>query len=240
MAQIKFCGSFLLSVIGIVIPKNINIMVLETIKNNKITISITVISVIAIFSTVFLYRFFPSLFPRDILLIYLIAFTLYFAVVALFCLISAGLFLWPKKKKKSQKKITLVGVTLFLSTILIAPLSLALLHALPKTLPSGSDKKAFNSDLWKLESSTDWNDGISIREQMLKDVVENILPEKTKEEIQNQLGASLETDYFRSYDKDLLYYLGPERDGLITIDSEWLLIWLDDSGKFERYKIVND
>ena len=100
--------------------------------------------------------------------------------------------------------------------------------------------KSFDSDIWKSESSTDWNKGISLREQMLKDVVENVLPGKTKQEIENALGPSLETDYFKSVDKDLIYCLGPERDGFFNIDSEWLLIWLDKDGKFERYMIVND
>ena len=75
---------------------------------------------------------------------------------------------------------------------------------------------------------------------MLKDVVEKILPGKNKQEIESALGPSLETGYFRSLDKDLIYYLGPERDGLFNIDSEWLLIWVDENDKFERYMIAND
>jgi hypothetical protein len=100
--------------------------------------------------------------------------------------------------------------------------------------------KSFDSDIWKSKSSTDWNKGISLREQMLKDVVENVLPGKTKQEIVSALGPSLKTNYFSSLDKDLIYCLGPERDGFFNIDSEWLLIWLDKDGKFERYMIVND
>jgi len=75
---------------------------------------------------------------------------------------------------------------------------------------------------------------------MLKDIVENILPGNNKQEIENLLGPSLGTSYFSSLNKDLIYYLGPERDGLFNIDSEWLLIWLDKDGKFERYMIAND
>ena len=75
---------------------------------------------------------------------------------------------------------------------------------------------------------------------MLKDVVEKILPGKNRQEIERVLGPSLETDYFRSPDRDLIYYLGPERDGLFNIDSEWLLIWLDEDDKFKQYIIAND
>ena len=37
-----------------------------------------------------------------------------------------------------------------------------------------------------------------------------------------------------------LYHLGRERDSLFRIDSEWLLIWLDPSGRFDRYEIHTD
>ena len=52
--------------------------------------------------------------------------------------------------------------------------------------------------------------------------------------------SSLKTEYFKTVDKDLIYCLGPERDGFINIDSEWLLIWLGDNGVFKKYIIAND
>jgi hypothetical protein len=54
------------------------------------------------------------------------------------------------------------------------------------------------------------------------------------------LGPSLETPYFASTGRDLIFILGPERDSFFGIDSEWLLIWLDDSGHFARYEIYTD
>lgn len=75
---------------------------------------------------------------------------------------------------------------------------------------------------------------------MLKEVIEKILPGKSRQEIESALGPSIEISYFRELDKDLIYYLGPERDGLFNIDSEWLLIWMDEDGNFRRYMIVND
>ena len=41
-------------------------------------------------------------------------------------------------------------------------------------------------------------------------------------------------------DWDLIYWLGPERRGMFRIDSEWLVIRLDASGKVARYRIVGD
>lgn len=43
----------------------------------------------------------------------------------------------------------------------------------------------------------------------------------------------------RGFDSDLLYYLGPER-GFISIDSEWLALWLDQSGQVGRAEILHD
>ncbi len=111
-----------------------------------------------------------------------------------------------------------------------------------RDLPNGSDLLKFDSVIWQSESSTKPDDNlISKREKMLQDLVENILPGKPQNEIEKLLGKSLETPYFSSINKDLIYYLGPERDNYFgNIDSEWLLIWLDESDKFEKYELRND
>ena len=75
---------------------------------------------------------------------------------------------------------------------------------------------------------------------MLADVVNNVLPEHNQAEIESQLGRSLDTPYFRSTGRDLIYVLGPERDSYMQIDFEWLLVWCDRAGQFERYEIVTD
>jgi hypothetical protein len=75
---------------------------------------------------------------------------------------------------------------------------------------------------------------------MLADVVKSVLPGGTRAEIEKILGPSLETPYFKSTSRDLIYVLGPQRDSYFTIDSEWLLVWLDKDGRFKRYAIAND
>ena len=160
--------------------------------------------------------------------------------IGLFGIIFLIRFLIAKRKSDPPSKVSVVGVSLLLSFIILTPLTLAIHRYIPRALPTGSDLRAFDSAIWKSESSKDRNDGISMREKMLKDVVENVLPGKSGQEIKSLLGPSLETSYFRSLDKDLIYYLGPERDGLFNIDSEWLLIWLDHDGKFKKYMIAND
>ncbi|MFH1368061.1 MAG: hypothetical protein ABII64_02915 [Elusimicrobiota bacterium] len=116
-----------------------------------------------------------------------------------------------------------------------------LLNLMPRPLPTGSDLMKFDPAVWKQESSTKFTDGATLREQMLKDLVENILPGKDKKEIESLLGPSSETDYFKGRKMDYIYYMGPERDHpVMNIDSEWLLIWLDSQGKFRKFKITCD
>jgi len=75
---------------------------------------------------------------------------------------------------------------------------------------------------------------------MLADIASSVLPGRGRAELENVLGPSLETPYFKSTGRDLIYMLGPQRDSYFTMDSEWLLIWLDKNGRFERYAIATD
>jgi hypothetical protein len=107
-------------------------------------------------------------------------------------------------------------------------------------LPMGSRVMAFDGDTWRDEDSAAYVKGdITPRQKMLGDIVANVLPGRSRAEIEAQLGASLDTSYFRSTGRDLIYITGPERNPL-GLDSEWLLIWLNDSGMFERYDIAHD
>jgi outer membrane protein assembly factor BamE (lipoprotein component of BamABCDE complex) len=81
---------------------------------------------------------------------------------------------------------------------------------------------------------------ITPRQKMLGDVVDNVLPGKTRAEIEAILGSPEETSCFANTGRDLIYSTGPERDTPFSIDSEWLLIWLDDQGRFERYAVYRD
>ncbi len=161
-----------------------------------------------------------------------------FMLFALGTVVSLIIILFRKFKKKKQNP-------LFLSTCIIFAFMLvssAIVLLAPKSeFPTGSNLMEFNPDVWKTEKAQVWpGNGPSTREKMLKDLVKNVLPGKSRTEIETLLGPSLETDYFQSIDKDLIYYMGPERDNYMALDSEWLLIWLDENGIFQRYKIVND
>jgi hypothetical protein len=136
-----------------------------------------------------------------------------------------------------------LGLFLGTSASILLFISVTYLGTVHHPLPSGSYHSDFDSEVWKDVHSADPMQGkmISKREQMLGDVVDHVLLGKTKQQIENLLGPGLDTPYFYESDKDLIYYLGPERGNWIAnIDSEWLLIWCDDHGRFGRYEICND
>ncbi len=107
-------------------------------------------------------------------------------------------------------------------------------------LPPGSGSLKFDRQLWLAETSSKTRQGITDRQRMLKSVVEVILPGKTRKEIESNLGPTLNTKYFKSTGRDLIYYTGSERYGFMRLDSEWLLIWLDDRDIFQKYKVAID
>ncbi len=118
-------------------------------------------------------------------------------------------------------------------------------------LPHGSDRAAFDSAKWRAADGDEWRGAhvdkgrgrsdVSVRQEMIKDLVENVLPGKTKEEIAVLLGPSVQTGYFSSKaDRDFIYTTGPERTSIFAIDSEWLLIWVGEDGRFARYELLTD
>ncbi len=107
-------------------------------------------------------------------------------------------------------------------------------------LPSGSYDSPFNRELWLEPASTRYvKGGITPRQKMLGDVISK-LPGKNRAELEMMLGPSPKTGYFEESGRDLLYLTGPQRDTFFSIDSEWLLIWLDENGVYKRHAVVAD
>jgi hypothetical protein len=108
-------------------------------------------------------------------------------------------------------------------------------------LPAGSCLLAFDATVWQDPSSSEFvKDDITPRQKMLNQVVREVIPGRTRAEVEALLGPSLDTPYFASIGRDLIYVTGPQRDSLFAIDSEWLLIWLDQQGRVARFDIVSD
>lgn len=78
----------------------------------------------------------------------------------------------------------------------------------------------------------------AIRGCMVDDLlVVHELRGRTRAELVALIGEPPPTDYLKDF--DLVYWLGPER-GLIGIDSEWLVIRLDKSGRVIETQLVVD
>ncbi len=127
-------------------------------------------------------------------------------------------------------------LTLLLSVALIAGC------ASRTRLPEGSDAEAFDAIAWNAENAAGYVEGgVSPRQAMLEDLVQKVLPHKTGVELEALLGPPSDSGYFRDSGAALIYATGPEREGfLANIDSEWLLIWLDEAGTYQRYEIWTD
>ncbi|WP_416151440.1 hypothetical protein ACM26V_10875 [Salipaludibacillus sp. HK11] len=74
-------------------------------------------------------------------------------------------------------------------------------------------------------------------------IVDNLLntydlKEKSQSEIVTLLGPPTETEYFKS-ENNIVYYLGNER-GIISIDSEWLVIEFDGNETVKNYDVLTD
>lgn len=71
---------------------------------------------------------------------------------------------------------------------------------------------------------------------MLGDLMKRVLPGLEREAVLSLLGPPVQ-DKMRV--ADMAWALGPER-GFMGIDSEWLLVWYDPSGKVKRTEFGHD
>lgn len=137
-------------------------------------------------------------------------------------------------KHRALIALPLAGFLMFGSAVWLA-------RTIPRVLPPGSNLLPFDSAVWRDDNSTSFVAGdISQRQKMLGSLIERLTPELNRADLEALLGPSLNTAYFESNGRDLIYRLGPERDSWLSIDSEWLLIWLDERGQFRRYSISTD
>lgn len=136
--------------------------------------------------------------------------------------------------------------TLTLALLTVAGVGLSGVAVLLKRgLPYGSFLRPFDQATWCGPASSAFVAGdLTPRQKMLGDVVRTVLKPggraATREAILAQLGPS-ETDAAdNSSGQELIYRLGPEHDSLFAIDDDWLLIWFDESGRFQGFRIRAD
>lgn len=128
----------------------------------------------------------------------------------------------------------LVVAVAFCTTVL-----LALDTARRVVLPLSMDRcrpRRFDQDRWR--DSTLTRAPAAVRGCMVDDLLRReLLPGRTRDEVIALLGEPPRTHYFGEY--DLVYWLGPER-GLISVDSEWIVLRLRSDGRVSEARIVTD
>lgn len=148
--------------------------------------------------------------------------------------------LWASATDGARKR-RLAGWCVTLLMVSAAAIGLsAASSAYAAGLPPGSFARQFDSALWRTPASERYVSGdITDRQKMLGDAIRKVVDGGHRDDIIKMLGPSDESGYFSSLGRDLIYCLGPER-GFLSIDSEWLLIWLDRNGKVLRHEIRTD
>ncbi|MDP2160605.1 MAG: hypothetical protein Q8K02_09000 [Flavobacterium sp.] len=210
-------------------------------KDNIKIIAVAFFSTFLYFAPVFLKYIIPlNYFSGIIGFCYFISLVATHIALTIIGILALSFVIYKATQKQKQGKIVLFIAASFCSMVLLTSQNILLKKIILGDLPVGSNLLKFDTNKWKGNSSLDTTNDISRRGMMLKDVVQNVLPGKNKKEIEELLGPSLETNYFKDVEKDMIYFLDTERTSIFNIDSEWLLIWLDKNGKFDGYKIVND
>ena len=98
----------------------------------------------------------------------------------------------------------------------------------------------FDRKIWLDERSTNGTALLlSPRQEMLADVLRHIVYKSNRRRIEQGLGPSYVTGYFKSTGRDLIYPLGPTH-GFFALDDEWLLIWLNADGTVRNFYVAED
>lgn len=94
----------------------------------------------------------------------------------------------------------------------------------------------FEPGLWKSAPRLDSPESVRLR--MVDSLLSSsLLSGRTRSEVESLIGPPDTTTYFREF--DMVYQLGPERS-FFSIDSEWLVIRLDASGRVSTAQLVTD
>jgi len=136
----------------------------------------------------------------------------------------------PHNKQLANAKFKWRRVFGLLALIVAVGLStLAAIHFL-KARPLPFDRAVWNAEVEDLED---------FRRHRMADwlVQRRRLIGMSRGEVLSALGEPTVTSHFREY--DLVYVLGNER-GWLSIDSEWLLMRLDDTGRVSAAEIARD
>ena len=195
-------------------------------------------------TTLFLaFGFYETLWPyqswfQPVSKVYALSLSLLFpALIIIFGSYSLIAWIIAKRKNKDLSSPVVIGPTISVTILFLYVCS----PFMPTFLPNGSHSQPFDSDLWIADDSILVRDGITNRQKMLGDVIDNILPGRSKNEIIKLLGLFSDSSNHsapnNSNQPTLIFYLGPARRDTMGIQAEWLKVYLDPSGHFAKYEV---
>ncbi|MBD2101664.1 hypothetical protein [Leptolyngbya sp. FACHB-261] len=148
-------------------------------------------------------------------------------------LVSVGLVLLLVSKKRAVR---LGAYILGAATPYVIPMGLLWLLFIGSGVGNYWHRMSFDATVWKARSA-DSGAMWPTRLRMVDDLLaQHKLQGLTRDDITRLLGPA---DNVNASARDLEYYLGPER-GLIRMDSETLVIHLDQNGRVKEYEIYRD
>jgi hypothetical protein len=140
---------------------------------------------------------------------------------------------------RSKRLWWVLGALIGLPVVLLA-LYVLMMFGFLVVAPTADDyshRTAFESRAWR-DRSLDQDLHWPTRLRMVDDLTATRrLDGLTRAELLTLLGPSDQSGKWRDW--DLVYWLGPER-GFMRIDSEWLVVQFDSSGRVAAYRIVRD
>lgn len=193
------------------------------------------IAVTIFFSLQFLPHWFTSLVVTGAPFLYLAL----AAFLSLMILLGTALSLlvWIAARNEVSKLHRRNWVITLVLTVAIAVGLTAGSYAFARGLTLGSFARSFDQQDWA-SAHLSWKGDITARQKMLGDVINKFVINGHQDEIVEELGPS-DGGPFDSSGRDLIYRLGPQRDGF-PIDDEWLLIWCDEQRRVVRYDVWTD
>jgi hypothetical protein len=207
-------------------------------KNKIITVALFTFGATSLYLA---FGFYNTLWPyqswfQTISATYNLSIFVFSALIVILNIYSLIAWILGKRRNKNLNSAVIIGPTISVTILFLYVCS----PYLPKFLPNGSYSQPFNSELWIADDSLLVNEGITNRQKMLGDVVDNVLPGKTKNEIIRNLGLFSNDSGHPLIDdlnqQTLVFYLGPARRDFKGVSAEWLRIYLDPSGHFEKYE----
>lgn len=163
-----------------------------------------------------------------------------FVLLATCLLVAIALVAWIFSAGESRRR-WLVWLATFTTILVSAGVTFVAHTTLGRGLPTGSFVEPFDGQVWRDKSSAEYVNGdITPRQKMLGAVIAEVVQGGDKESIVEQLGPPDAVSFFSELSPSLIYCTGPQRDSFFRIDSEWLLIWLDEQGRTKRYEIRSD